>query len=295
MTEAVSQPISTLGSTVWARLATEIGSRAGRARRRRPPHRGRRVPPARAGRCPRSTTPGALVPLGLVVGFAVVLSAPAGRRPCCARARVRDIRHRVRDRGRLLHAERRPVGRRLHRVAVARRRHRARRSRLVTLWRTRRTDDSRRRRYLRRALLVLAALVVATQVMFPLVIAQVMTHTARAHVPTPDLGAPHENVSFTTSDGLRLEGWFVPSQNGATVIVFPGRSGPQSRRGCSCATATAYCSSTDVGRAEATVIRTRSAGQASAICMRRPRTSSLAPTSTRSGSAPSAYRSEARC
>jgi fermentation-respiration switch protein FrsA (DUF1100 family) len=28
-------------------------------------------------------------------------------------------------------------------------------------------------------------------------------------------------------DGLRLEGWFVPSRNGATVIVFPGRSGPQ--------------------------------------------------------------------
>ena len=38
---------------------------------------------------------------------------------------------------------------------------------------------------------------------------------------------PHENVSFTTSDGLRLKGWFVPSKNGATVISFPGRKGPQ--------------------------------------------------------------------
>jgi fermentation-respiration switch protein FrsA (DUF1100 family) len=55
----------------------------------------------------------------------------------------------------------------------------------------------------------------------------VITHTARAHVPAPDLGAAHEDVSFTTSDGLRLEGWFVPSRNGATVIVVPGRSGPQ--------------------------------------------------------------------
>jgi fermentation-respiration switch protein FrsA (DUF1100 family) len=63
--------------------------------------------------------------------------------------------------------------------------------------------------------------------MFPVVIAQVVTHTLRAHVPTPDLGAAHEDVSFTTSDGLRLEGWFVPSRNGATVIVVPGRSGPQ--------------------------------------------------------------------
>jgi uncharacterized protein len=97
----------------------------------------------------------------------------------------------------------------------------------VTLWRTRRTDDSVRRRYLRRTLLAVAGLIVASQVMFPLVIARVVTHTARAHVPTPNLGAAHENVAFTTSDGLRLQGWFVPSRNGATVIAFPGRSGPQ--------------------------------------------------------------------
>jgi uncharacterized protein len=97
----------------------------------------------------------------------------------------------------------------------------------VTLWRTRRTDDSLRRRYLRRSLIAVAALLFASQVMFPVVIAQVTTHTARGHVPTPDLGAAHEDVTFTTSDGLRLEGWFVPSRNGATVIAFPGRSGPQ--------------------------------------------------------------------
>ena len=76
----------------------------------------------------------------------------------------------------------------------------------VTLWRTRRTDDRLRRRYLRRALLTIAGLLVATQVMFPIVIARVVTHTFRAHVPTPNLGAAHEDVSFTTSDGLRLEG-----------------------------------------------------------------------------------------
>ena len=63
--------------------------------------------------------------------------------------------------------------------------------------------------------------------LFPTSIAYVVTHTARAVVPTPNLGAAHEDVSFTTSDGLRLEGWFIPSRNGATVIAFPGRSGPQ--------------------------------------------------------------------
>jgi uncharacterized protein len=34
-------------------------------------------------------------------------------------------------------------------------------------------------------------------------------------------------VRFTTSDGLELEGWYIPSRNGAAVIVFPGRNGPQ--------------------------------------------------------------------
>jgi alpha-beta hydrolase superfamily lysophospholipase len=46
-------------------------------------------------------------------------------------------------------------------------------------------------------------------------------------VPANKLGVAYENVSFTTSDGLELEGWYVPSKNGAAVIAFPGRKGPQ--------------------------------------------------------------------
>ena len=41
------------------------------------------------------------------------------------------------------------------------------------------------------------------------------------------MGAAHEDVAFTTSDGLRLKGWYIPSKNGAAVISFPGRSGTQ--------------------------------------------------------------------
>jgi fermentation-respiration switch protein FrsA (DUF1100 family) len=63
--------------------------------------------------------------------------------------------------------------------------------------------------------------------LLPVSVGYILTHTARAVVPTPNLGATPENVSFTTSDGLRLQGWFIPSRNGATVIAFPGRSGPQ--------------------------------------------------------------------
>jgi uncharacterized protein len=97
----------------------------------------------------------------------------------------------------------------------------------VILWRTRRTDDRLPRRYLRRGLVAAGTVMLIALVLFPAALAYVVTHTARATVPALKLGATPEDVSFTTSDGLRLEGWFVPSRNGATVIAFPGRSGPQ--------------------------------------------------------------------
>ena len=46
-------------------------------------------------------------------------------------------------------------------------------------------------------------------------------------MPANHLGVAYEDVSFTTSDGLTLQGWYVPSRNGAAVISFPGRKGPQ--------------------------------------------------------------------
>jgi fermentation-respiration switch protein FrsA (DUF1100 family) len=97
----------------------------------------------------------------------------------------------------------------------------------VTLWRSRRTDDRPLRRYLRRSAVSVGVLALGAVVLFPTALAYVVTHTARAEVPSPKLGAAYEDVAFTTSDGLRLQGWFVPSRNGATVIAFPGRSGPQ--------------------------------------------------------------------
>ncbi|HSL63986.1 MAG TPA: alpha/beta fold hydrolase [Gaiellaceae bacterium] len=97
----------------------------------------------------------------------------------------------------------------------------------LTLWRTRKTDDRLRRRSLRRLGLALAAIVVLAVVIFPIAQSYVITHAARAVVPEPRLGAAHEDVTLTTSDGLELSGWYVPSRNGAAVIAFPGRSGPQ--------------------------------------------------------------------
>jgi uncharacterized protein len=97
----------------------------------------------------------------------------------------------------------------------------------ATLWSTRRRDDSLPRRYLRRLLLLIGAVVVFVFFLFPLSLSYVFTHVSRLKVPLARLGAPHEDVSFTTSDGLKLRGWYVPSRNGAAVIAFPGRRGPQ--------------------------------------------------------------------
>jgi hypothetical protein len=97
----------------------------------------------------------------------------------------------------------------------------------VTLWRTRRTEGNRAWRYSRRALLGATGLVAFALILFPIGFGYVMTHTARAVVPENTLGAASEDVSFTTSDGLELKGWYVPSRNGAAVISFPGRAGSQ--------------------------------------------------------------------
>jgi uncharacterized protein len=97
----------------------------------------------------------------------------------------------------------------------------------AVLWTTRRTGDRLHRRYLRRLLLTALTVVGGYVVLFPLALSYVFTHSARAIVPAAHLGAAYENVSFTTSDGLTLKGWYVPSRNHAAVIAAPGRAGSQ--------------------------------------------------------------------
>jgi len=94
------------------------------------------------------------------------------------------------------------------------------------LWRSRRLDESRARRYGRRALLGAAALLVTFFVVFPVLLAVGFTHKPRTSVDAADLGLAHEDVALRTSDGLTLRGWYVPSRNGAAVLAFPGRHGP---------------------------------------------------------------------
>jgi dienelactone hydrolase len=98
---------------------------------------------------------------------------------------------------------------------------------LWTLWTSRRLGDHLVRRYGRRLLLSVAVVLSGFIVALPLTISYVGSHVARADVPKAELGAAHEDVKLETSDGLELEGWYVPSKNRAAVIVFPGRTSAQ--------------------------------------------------------------------
>jgi MYXO-CTERM domain-containing protein len=97
----------------------------------------------------------------------------------------------------------------------------------ATLWRSRRQTPNRVWRYGRRLLLGVLAFAVLQLFLYPFVTAYVVTHAVTATVPEPDPDLAFEEVSFTTDDGLRLEGWYLPSRNGAAVIVHPGRVGRQ--------------------------------------------------------------------
>jgi dienelactone hydrolase len=94
-----------------------------------------------------------------------------------------------------------------------------------TLWSSRRLGDHPARRYGRRALTGAGVFLAVAIFALPVSIAYVGAHVSRAEVPEADLGAAHQDVQLRTSDGLKLEGWYVPSRNRAAVMVFPGRTG----------------------------------------------------------------------
>ncbi len=98
---------------------------------------------------------------------------------------------------------------------------------LWRLWQSRRRTGRLWRRLVRRSAYVVVAALAAFFVAQPMLFGYAVTHVQRAVVPTDELGVPHEDVTFTTSDGLTLHGWYIPSRNGAAVVDFPGRLGTQ--------------------------------------------------------------------
>ena len=95
----------------------------------------------------------------------------------------------------------------------------------VRLFASRKRDDAMLRRILRRSAIGLLAAIAVMQVGFPLGVAYVVTHISRSIYYFP----VHEDVTFMTSDGIELAGWYIPSENDAAVIVFAGRKSTQAR------------------------------------------------------------------
>lgn len=73
------------------------------------------------------------------------------------------------------------------------------------------------------------AVVVLWSVVVPAFAGAYAAHAPRYVISPADLGRPYEDVSFETRDGLAIRGWYVPSENGAAVIVLHGSGGARIR------------------------------------------------------------------
>jgi len=88
----------------------------------------------------------------------------------------------------------------------------------VVAWRSRKPTGHR---WLRRVLIAVVALLAVYWVVLPITLAVIATERPRTPVEEADLGRPHEDVTLRTADGLDLAAWYLPSQNGAAVVLIP--------------------------------------------------------------------------
>jgi dienelactone hydrolase len=82
-----------------------------------------------------------------------------------------------------------------------------------------------------RALVIVLLLVVTYLVVWPTTFAIAATNvprTALARERPDDLGLDYVDAEFTTTDGVTLSGWYVPSTNGAAVVLLHGAGSTRS-------------------------------------------------------------------
>ena len=80
-----------------------------------------------------------------------------------------------------------------------------------------------RRRWINRAIVIVVGALVVYAGLFPAAMAIVPTHKYREPIPAAPPG--YQTVGFDASDGLRLSGWYAPSQNGAAIVLVHGGGG----------------------------------------------------------------------
>ena len=80
-----------------------------------------------------------------------------------------------------------------------------------------------RRRWGNRVVALVLGFVILYAGLYPTAAAIVPTHKYREPIGAPPRG--YEAVGFESSDGLRLAGWYAPSENGAAVVLVHGGGG----------------------------------------------------------------------
>jgi dienelactone hydrolase len=83
---------------------------------------------------------------------------------------------------------------------------------------------TRARRWVYRLVAVVAGALAVYVFLFPTSLAIIQTHKYREPIGSPP-SAAYQTVSFASSDGLELSGWYHPSRNRAAVIVVHGGGG----------------------------------------------------------------------
>jgi pimeloyl-ACP methyl ester carboxylesterase len=89
-----------------------------------------------------------------------------------------------------------------------------------------------RHRGWRRLTMVPVALIALILVYYPLTVALIATNTPRVDIGTTlptDLGLAYDEAQFSTPDGVKLSGWFMPGSNGAAVVLLHGGGGSSNR------------------------------------------------------------------
>jgi alpha-beta hydrolase superfamily lysophospholipase len=76
---------------------------------------------------------------------------------------------------------------------------------------------------------VVSVPVVAVLFVMPFAMTLKTTHAPRREIQEASLGIPHEEVAIETADGRELSAWYVPSRNGAGVLLSHGSGGSRER------------------------------------------------------------------
>jgi uncharacterized protein len=69
----------------------------------------------------------------------------------------------------------------------------------------------------------------AALALMPFAFANLASHAPRWAIDDGALGIAHENVRIETADGRKLSAWYVPSRNGAAVLLSHGSGGSRGR------------------------------------------------------------------